>query len=138
MITIGTPYIEHKNGFAYLKAHVEIPVEAARAWIAFSHTAKSDWRLEEDYPPVAWQEPDFAMYFAVADEHVDALCVERSDAFLVALIHYAMATGSDITCTAPVSQEILYGLRYELIPLMCNEKTGFRKISVYARSATAS
>ena len=136
MITIGKPYLDEKDGMIYLKASVSIPVEAAEAWIAFSHTAPSDWRLKEDYPPVAWSKPDFGMYFAVGKEHEEALCADRADAFLAAIIYYAMATGSDITCHAPVSQEILYGLRYELIPILCNEKTGFREIKIIAPVAT--
>jgi len=136
MITIGKPYLEEKGNMVYLKAPVCIPNETAEAWIAFSKTAPSDWRLSEDYPPAAWAQDNFAMYFAVEKSHRDALCVERADAFLAAIVYYAMATGSDVQCLAPVSQEILYGLRHELIPILCNAKTGFREIQIIADAET--
>lgn len=56
------------------------------------------------------------LWFAVDDKYGSYLCDERSDAFLVGMLFYAMRRGLDIECEAPVSEEILYNIRTYLIP----------------------
>ena len=46
------------------------------------------------------------------------LCAERSDAFLVGLLHYAMSNQYDVVCEVPVTAEILLRLRTVLIPIL--------------------
>ena len=54
------------------------------------------------------------------------LCPERSNAFVVAMLWYAMLTGSDIRFEAPVSKQLYDGLTGTLIPALA--KGGFRAI----------
>ncbi len=133
MIKISQPYIEQNENFAYLKANVIIPVEAAQNWLAFSQLEKDcEWKLHEDYPPKCWENDDFYLYFMVDINYAEDLCHDRSDAFVVALIYYAMVTGEDIMCDAPVSERLLYNLNHTLIPMLCNEHTGFKRIKIIA------
>ncbi len=93
MITIGKPFVDIRGVYAYLKAHVDIPKEASSSWVGYSKTAPSGWRLHEDYPPECW-EKDFYLYFRVDQQYQSGLCVDRGDAFVVAMLYYAMVTGS--------------------------------------------
>ena len=134
MIKIGKPYVEHTDGFSYLKASVIISEDAVRGWMAYSETISSSWRLYEDYPPMCWNNPDFALYFKLEDTYQEGLCTDRVDAHVVAMLYYAMASGSDIRSDAPVSTKLLYNINYNIIPILCNTNTGFRRIRVIADS----
>lgn len=46
------------------------------------------------------------------------LCYERSDAFLIPLFYYGMKYNHDITCEAPVSEDLYYQITEYLIPLL--------------------
>lgn len=48
-----------------------------------------------------------------------------------------MCTGADIKSEAPVSERLLYKLNYELIPILCNERTGYKRIRIFAPKADA-
>lgn len=134
MIKIGKPYVEHLEGFSYLKASVNISGDAAQGWIDYSKTIISSWRLYEDYPPVCWEKPDFALYFKLEDTYQEGLCTDRADAHVVAMLYYAMASGSDIESEAPVSTKLLYSINFNIIPILCNADTGFRRIRVIANT----
>lgn len=54
----------------------------------------------------------------VKKEYSKYLLTERSDAFLVGLLSYAMRGKHDIQCEAPVSEELLYNIQEILIPLL--------------------
>lgn len=56
------------------------------------------------------------LWFEVDNEYEQYLLHERSDAFLICLLWYAMRTGRDIECTAPVTEELLYNIETLLIP----------------------
>ena len=58
------------------------------------------------------------IWFEVENEYKKYLCPERSDAFIVGALQWAMRTGHDITCVAPVTQELLYNLHEHLIPVL--------------------
>ena len=57
-------------------------------------------------------------YYEVDDEWAYALCDERSDAFLVSLLQYAMANGCDISWETPVTDRLIYQLRTIFIPVI--------------------
>jgi hypothetical protein len=48
------------------------------------------------------------------------LLVERSDAFLSAILPLAMRSGKDVFCEAPVSEQFLHNLNEVLIPQLCS------------------
>lgn len=131
MISIGKPYLDGNDSHAYLKANVDISSGASSAWIEHSKIVGSSWRLHEDYPPRCWT-PDFCLWFRVAKEYQEGLCTDRGDAYVVAMLYYAMVTGSDIFSKAPVSVDLLYHLNHYLIPTLCNDKSGFKRIKVIA------
>lgn len=56
------------------------------------------------------------LWFEVDNKYEQYLLHERSDAFLVCLLWYAMRTGRDIECAAPVTEELLYNIETLLIP----------------------
>jgi len=59
------------------------------------------------------------LWFEVEQEYAEYLCDERSDAFLVGMLQYAMRFGYDIKLAAPVTAELLYNLKNHLIPTLC-------------------
>jgi len=135
MITIGKPYITDEGEHSYLKARVFVSEDAAREWICYSDkNYYVYWRTNTDYPPKAWKDNDYTLWFRVPREYREYLADEICDAFLVAMIYYAMATGSDIECMAPVSEKLYYGITNHLIPLLCNENKGYRRISLKAET----
>ncbi|MCR5635809.1 MAG: hypothetical protein K6F76_01315 [Clostridiales bacterium] len=135
MIIIGKPYIAEEGDYSYLKASVKVSEDAAKAWIDFSNkNYKIFWRTNRDYPPKVWQEKDHTLWFKVPKEYGKYLADEICDAFLVAMIYYAMATGSDIECKAPVSERLYYGITTHLIPLLCDKKYGYRKIKLTTKT----
>ena len=135
MITIGKPYITDEGEHSYLKARVFVSDDTAKAWIEFSKKCyKVLWRTEEDYPPKAWKDNDYALWFRVPCEYKQYLTDEVCDAFLVAMIYYAMASGADIECMAPVSEKLYYGLCNHVIPLLCNENNGYKRIGIKAET----
>lgn len=67
-IKIGEPYIEESGDFRRLKARISIPTEAAEKWQDYSKAIYSQWRLEEDWPPECWKEPDFSLWFGIENK----------------------------------------------------------------------
>ena len=127
MITIGKPYVYEDEEFAYLKAPIKISDDTARAYMSlegrFLHV---HWRFYENYPPIEWNREDSGLWFAVPKEYKQYLCVERGDAFVTAMIWYAMVTGSDIECEVPVSKSMAFQINYYLIPALMKEEKGYK------------
>lgn len=131
MITIGQPYIYTNEGKAFLKAPIRISEDTAKAYMNLKKKMhKVHWRLEENYPPVEWQEKDFGCWFAVDEQYKQYLCSETADAFVSAMLWYAMTTGSDIVSEAPISEQLMFSVNNLLIPALCTEVNGYRRIEV--------
>lgn len=64
------------------------------------------------------------------------LCSERSDAFLIGLLHYAMCNHYDVVCEAPVTAEILLRLRTILIPALVHNSRVMHETQIEAPIAT--
>jgi len=88
-ITIGAPYITNSNLMARLNADVVIDGQKKTLWCEAS------------------------------DEYKEFLLCERSDAFLCVLLPFAMRSGKDIVCEAPVTEQFLHNLNEVLIPQLC-------------------
>ena len=131
MIKIGQPYVYEKEGYAYLKAPVRVSEDTAAAYLAASKTIKKvHWRTAENYPPVEWQREDSGLWFAVPLEYKQYLCHDRADAFVVAMLWYAMITGSDIESEAPMSEKMAFHITHYLIPALCTSEKGYRRIRI--------
>jgi hypothetical protein len=57
-----------------------------------------------------------ALWFDVEPEYAEYLCPERSDAYVIGLLHYAMSHQHDITCEVPMGEELHYQISEYLIP----------------------
>lgn len=57
-------------------------------------------------------------YYEVEKEYGMYLCTERSDAFLVSLVQYAMSNNLDISWETPVTERLAYQLRMIFIPVI--------------------
>ena len=73
---------------------------------------------------------DSALWFSVPIEYKEYLCADRCDAFVVAMLWYAMMTGSDIETEAPMSEKMHFHITRYLIPALCTEQNGFRRIKI--------
>ena len=119
MIRIGTPYITEKDDKAVLHAPVSISPDTAQRFIEVTSKLHNvSWLTAYDYPPESWTGRGSSLWFAVPSEYGKYLCFERSNAFVIALLWYAMVTGSDISFEAPISRRLYNGLTEKLIPAL--------------------
>ena len=122
MISIGTPYITKSDKAAYLRAKVHISDNTAKRYLQKTSTLiNCAWLTEVDYPPAIWNDPDCNLWFSVPAEYADHLCCERSNAFVIVMLWYAMVTGSDISFEAPISERLYNGLTQNLIPALMKD-----------------
>lgn len=132
MIRIGKPFVFDDSKYAYLKAKVEISEDIAEKYIAASKVIKKvHWRTVPNYPPHEWQSNDSGLWFAVPLAYKQYLCAERSDAFVVAMLWYAMVTGADIEVESPMSEQMAFSVQHYLIPALCTDENHRRRIHLY-------
>lgn len=72
------------------------------------------------------------LWFRFDKELADHAVLEKSDAFLVALLYLAMNAEEDIHLNHPVSEEIYYNITEYLIPLLELTVPRVKRISVFA------
>ena len=131
MISIGRPYVYKKGNKAFLKAPVHVSDDTVQAYMRLQERMhKVHWRLQENYPPREWKDDNAGLWFSVDEQYEGYLCTESADAFVSAMLWYAMVTGSDIISEAPISQKMQFSINHYLIPALCTEKNGYRRISV--------
>lgn len=58
------------------------------------------------------------LFYSTTIEYAQYLSWERADAFLLAIIQYAMKRGEDIQVNAPISEKLYYNLKSQVIPLL--------------------
>ena len=127
MITIGKPYVSVDGNRAYLRASVKVSDDTAKKYVEETDKLiNTSWLTAVDYPPAAWKNDNSGLWFSVPSDYQQYLCPERSNAFVVAMLWYAMLTGSDIRFEAPVSKQLYDGLTGTLIPALA--KGSFRAI----------
>lgn len=86
MLEIKKPYIEEKDDKCYLKSDI----------------------IEDGITKEVW--------FYVDKKYGKYLCYERSDAFVIGLLSYAMRHKHDIKCETPISETLYYQLETYFIP----------------------
>lgn len=117
MITIGTSRIEEIGETAFLRAPVEVSPDTAREYARrVSELTNAGWLVREDYPPRAWSAGGGELWFSVPAEFGRYLCTERSNAFVVAMLWYALVAESDIIFEAPLSKRLYDGIVNRLMP----------------------
>ena len=98
------------------------------------HISKTDdglCRLSADFD---FGERREEMWLEVPVEYASWLCADRCDAFLVAVIYFALLNNEDIVCKAPVSEELLYKLREYLINGLLKADATLKKITITAKT----
>lgn len=87
-------------------------------------------RLEAD---VFSKQFEKVFFFEVKSEYGKYLCYERSDAFVLGLLYFALVNGYDIECTVPMSERLYYQLTYVYIPTVVkNDPALFNPIKIIA------
>ena len=103
MIRIGKVEYRELDDRTVLDADISIPQEALVRWKSFAGESEkyndfsyitSDY---EDHVPTR-------LFFSVEPENSCFLRKDRADAFVTAMLYYAMATGEDIYSESPVSE----------------------------------
>ena len=102
-LTIGKPYIE------YIKDKVRICAEL---------------KIEEKKTFIAWYE--------IGAEYGEYVCTERTDAFVVNVLLYAMEHSLDIECEQVMSEKLYYQLNEYLIPCISKNISKYNRISIIA------
>lgn len=102
LIIIGRPRIEKLNGLTRMTSIIVVRGEERPVW------------------------------FEVEDKYGMYLCDERSDAFLIGILSYAMREHCDIRCEAPVSAQLLYQIRTYLIPSLVRNSKVLHLVNIEA------
>lgn len=66
-----------------------------------------------------------------SDNVADYLDPNRSDAFVVSLVYFAMTNGYDIRSDVPISEELLYNLENHFIDALAHEGSGLYRTRLY-------
>lgn len=133
MIKIGVPTLKKTEDKVRLCAYVTISDAAYQKWVARIKSMKRYKGYEEMY---CYHAGEKEVWYEVDFKYEQYLCLERSDAFVLAILYFAMITGEDIECKGVVSEEFLHNVNTYLIPLNCNERTEYRQIHIFADSTT--
>ena len=75
-----------------------------------------------------------SVWFDVEKKYEKYLSVDRADAYLIGMLHYALSNHHNIKCELPVSEELLYNIKKILIPSLVNHSKNFRTITIEAKT----
>lgn len=78
------------------------------------------------------------IWFQVEKKFEQYLCYERSDAFLIAVLNFAMRNKHDIVCEAPITEELYYNIDKYLIDAIASYNPHFYRTKIIAPIATDS
>lgn len=136
MIIIKKPSVYEQDGEAYLSADIIITEKAIDKWVQKVSTILRSLNTGiEAYPGLYKRQAlPFRLWYSVEYKYSQYLCYERGDAFLVALLYFAMITGEDIVVEEVVSEKLLYQLQYYIIPMLCNNEAGYSEIHILAET----
>lgn len=80
--------------------------------------------------PISVNSVDEVIWLEVDSEFSKYLCNERSDAFIVALLNYAMLNKYDITFKTAISQDLFFNLTQFVIPTLSKTGKSFHAINL--------
>lgn len=109
VIRIGKPYIEQTADQKYRLC--------------------AEFREDGKEPYIAWYEVD--------EQYRAYLCEERTDAFAVVLLPYALRHGLDIHCEQVMSERLFYQLTQVLLPTLGGRVGDFKRINLVADTSNA-
>ena len=72
------------------------------------------------------------IWFSVDKEYEPYLCWERSDAYVIAVLNYAMRNGHDIECDAPLTEDLYYNIDKYLIDAIKQYNPNFYRPNISA------
>jgi hypothetical protein len=75
------------------------------------------------------------LWFSTTKEFGRYLCHERGDAFLVAMLLYAMKRGEDIRILAPISERLYYTLTKHFVKVIADMFPGYHRVQIIAEIA---
>lgn len=78
------------------------------------------------------------LYYEVDEEYSQFLNYERSDCFILGLLHNCMNIKTNIKCEAPVSEQLLFQLRHYYIPVISEHMPNLSYIEIDAEGETES
>lgn len=102
MIKIGQPYLIEKDNKVRVVSDIMIDGETCPLW--------------------AEVDKKYAQY----------ICYEHSDAFVVALLHYAITNNQDIVCEAPMNEDLYYQISTYTIDALTKWSPNMHKITLEA------
>ncbi len=107
VIKIGKPYVTHseENGTARLCAEVEYKGETR------------------------------TLYYETDEKFSEYYCYERSDAFVLGLLHSAMFNDEDIICETPITEQLYFQLTTYYIPIVAENMPDLNEIRIIAEKA---
>lgn len=76
------------------------------------------------------------IWFKVDKKYEQYLCYERSDAFVIAVLNFAMRNRHDIICDAPISEDLYYNIDKYLIDAISSYNPLFYRTKIEANIAT--
>lgn len=76
------------------------------------------------------------IWFEVDKKYKSYLCYERGDAFVIAVLNYAMRNGHNIESEAPLSEELYYNMETYLINALVNYNSHFHRTQINAPIAS--
>lgn len=76
-----------------------------------------------------------SLWFKVEKKYGEFLCYERSDAYLVAVLNYAMVNHHDIVLEAPVSEGLLFKIENILVPALIESNPTWHTPNIIAEIA---
>lgn len=76
------------------------------------------------------------IWFKVDKIYGEYLCFERSDAYVIAMLNFAMRNGHDIECEVPISEDIYYNIDKYLIDALVKYNKCFYRPIIRAQVAS--
>lgn len=77
---------------------------------------------------------DFTLFVETDPDYGQFLVTERADAFLVGTLMYGLMNGHDITCTNPVTSDLVFMLENQLIPILCKYEDRFHPVKIFCET----
>lgn len=75
------------------------------------------------------------LYYETDEKYAKYYCYERSDAFVLGLLHSAMFNNEDIICEAPITEQLYFQLTTYYIPIVAENMPDLNKINITAEKA---
>lgn len=136
MIIIEKIEIEKNEKCTFLKARIQLGDTTVSAWK--NATKLIDKRIAFRYKSSYLTDNHFDLWYSVDHKYEEILCTERCDAFVVALLYFAVLTGEDIKSSVPITDTLMYQLTFNIIPLLCENRIDPIKIIADTASSVES